>query len=507
MRYAIVSDVHANLQAWLAVRRDIAGMRADRVICLGDTVGYGPSPAEVLGELRKHVAHFLLGNHDAALCGKMDEDLFNDEAREIIRWTRGRLAPAVRRRFAAWPLTLRGKGFRCAHSDFAEPGRFPYIVEPEDAMPSWRAVTEPLLFVGHTHEPALFLLGASGKPHRVEAQDFEMEDGKRYIVNVGSVGQPRDGRADASYGLYDSERRAVFFRRVAYDVGAYRRAAAAADLPAISSAFLAHVPVGEAPAAEAAISMAFLNEAAPVAPRPPRPRAAFRPPDTADKHVRDAVLVSEITELRGRLRRWQVLAMLLGLLLAGAGLAWVRHATRAREIAPASLPAVRAEARETGVNLLVAPERPSAAGRAVSGWTLRLGDRRRQSIRVEADPDHGHVFLLRSSSPNEELILRSGPVEVRPGQRLTVEGQFRPGAGYGGFVALEVEVRRAATAGQAASVVRLVSKEPNQRRRSGWLAAQETFDLPAGAADVQVQVTGRFRGDLRVGGLSLARRP
>ncbi len=91
MRYAIVADIHANVQAWEAVLRDIASSRIDGIICLGDVVGYGPNPAEVLRSVHSHVDALALGNHDAALCGKLDPVLFNDQARHIIAWTRAAL--------------------------------------------------------------------------------------------------------------------------------------------------------------------------------------------------------------------------------------------------------------------------------------------------------------------------------------------------------------------------------------------------------------------------------
>ena len=218
MRYAIVSDLHGNLQAWRAVLRDIAGAGADRILCLGDVVGYGPNPAEVMESVYAEAHRIVLGNHDAALCGRMDTSRFNDEARQILDWTRSRVSADAVKLAATWPLQLQGRGFRCAHATFDAPARFGYVEEAEDAAASWAAVPDPLLFVGHTHRPAVFVLGASGTPHLIEAQDFVVEPGKRFLVNVGSVGQPRDGNPAAAYALYDTGRRELMFCRVPYDI-------------------------------------------------------------------------------------------------------------------------------------------------------------------------------------------------------------------------------------------------------------------------------------------------
>ena len=145
MRYAIVSDLHANLPAWTAVLLDLRSLDADRIICLGDLVGYGPQPAEVLRSVYAEVNHVVLGNHDAVVCGKLDGSLFNETARQIILWTRDRLNAQALRFLRSLPLSLRGGGFRCAHGDLADPAAFRYVIDPADAAPSWSAVEDRLL--------------------------------------------------------------------------------------------------------------------------------------------------------------------------------------------------------------------------------------------------------------------------------------------------------------------------------------------------------------------------
>ncbi|MBQ6103746.1 MAG: metallophosphoesterase family protein, partial [Kiritimatiellae bacterium] len=228
MRYAFVSDIHGNLPAWNTVLADLAVHRVDRIVCLGDVVGYGPQPAECLRGVYAHVHQMVLGNHDAVVAGKMSAESFNDRARRMIEWTGTRLGENARNLFSSLPLVLKGPGFRCTHGDFTDPAVFNYVRTEEDARANFAAVPEQLLFCGHTHEAAVFLVGGSGNVYKIEPQDFELEEGKRYLVNVGSVGSARDGDPRASYVIYDEERRGVYFHRVPFDFEAFRSAVAAA---------------------------------------------------------------------------------------------------------------------------------------------------------------------------------------------------------------------------------------------------------------------------------------
>jgi diadenosine tetraphosphatase ApaH/serine/threonine PP2A family protein phosphatase len=488
MRYAIVSDLHGNLQAWRAVLRDIAGAGAgaDRILCLGDVVGYGPNPAEVMESVYAEAHRIVLGNHDAALCGRMDTSRFNDEARQILDWTRSRVSADAVKLAATWPLQLQGRGFRCAHATFDAPARFGYVEEAEDAAASWAAVPDPLLFVGHTHRPAVFVLGASGTPHLIEAQDFVVEPGKRFLVNVGSVGQPRDGDPRASYAIHDSESGAVFFRRVPFDLDACRAAIEAAGLPPVASVFLDADPLRGR--------------------RPLREIVSFRPPETAAEGARGAVEIEDLDVLRGRVRRWKaVTAALAGLLLAGAlvagWFAW-RRASQAAEFIPAWLPTLVAADRPAGANLLSAP---AAGAPPLDGWIVRLGDCRAQEISAMPPTGDGlPAFVLTSRSALETVEIVSAPIVVVPGQRIALEAVFDKDVGFEGTVTLGATLRRAA-GGLEERVENFVVKEPNLRRRDG-LAARETVEIPAGARELRVRISGRFRGSVRVLAVSASRK-
>ena len=231
MRYAILSDIHANAAALQSVLTDAADMHAERIICLGDVLGYGPEPVEAL-ELTYRRAHVCLaGNHDDAVSGRYPVEEFTEIAAAAVKRHRAALAQKAIDWLRHLPHTCEfasadggsaDGAFACSHGEFYDPKHFDYILEPADAMPSWRERTEQLLFVGHTHKPGIFVLGESGVPHALEPMDFTLQPGKRYVVNVGSVGYPRSGACRSFYCIYDDRSRAVFFRSLPFDLEGYR---------------------------------------------------------------------------------------------------------------------------------------------------------------------------------------------------------------------------------------------------------------------------------------------
>ncbi len=223
MRYAIVSDIHGNLQAWRAVMKDLRAQQVDGILCLGDVVGYGPNPAEVLEAVRHDVPDILIGNHDAVVAGLFDAAAFQDSSRRMIEWTTQQLGAESKAFCADLPYTLIGDGFLCSHGDFSDPAAFVYLDE-ETVDRSWPVTTEQFLFVGHTHIPAVHILHPDGGFSSRPATDFQMEPGSRYAINVGSVGMPRDGDLRASYCIYDWDTGTVWFRRAPFNVNAFRRA-------------------------------------------------------------------------------------------------------------------------------------------------------------------------------------------------------------------------------------------------------------------------------------------
>jgi predicted phosphodiesterase len=229
MRYAIISDLHANWQAWAAVVEDIRENKADTIICLGDVVGYGPRPEEVLASVRQHTANFVIGNHDAAACGQLDASIFNDHAREVVEWTAQRLSPDSINFLQKVPLTIRTEDILFVHAEVQDPGRFGYIETEEAALMQFMYTRATIVFFGHTHRPLAYCHNADSIKCLPDS-DFHLAPGHRYLVNVGSAGEPRDPTdIRARYVLYDSSSRAVYFRKVRFDVDAYR-----ADLKAVN---------------------------------------------------------------------------------------------------------------------------------------------------------------------------------------------------------------------------------------------------------------------------------
>lgn len=492
MRLAITSDIHANWQAWSAVLIDIRSQGIDRIVCLGDVVGYGPNPADVMASVHAHVDHLVLGNHDAVLCGKMDPTLFNADAQRMIAWTRDRLSGNAARFFDHLPLTLAGPGFRCAHGDFSEPGAFHYVIDPPDALPSWASVPEPLLFTGHTHHPAIFLLGASGSPHVVAPQDFELEDGKRYLVNVGSVGHSRDDDTRASYCVFDTETRAVCWRRIPFDLDAYRDAMRLAGLAPEKSHLLRHDPRRTT--------------------QPLRELLNFSPAATAAQQVQNTAAVETLSVLRRDLRRWKTLALTGAMALLVAGLAaplGIRRLTHRERVIPAAYaPYHKTDISDADIarNLVVTPDAPVAAGTPIPGWQVRLGDRRRQHAEVIGESPAEMQFALHSTTARDELRLSAAPLTVQPGLRLQMQGLVLPDPDFEGTVALYLSVTRLVEGREVTDPLYLV-KKPEWLQPDGWRKAQATAKpLPNDAIRVTLDLRAKFTGTLHVRALTLTRR-
>jgi predicted phosphodiesterase len=484
MRYALVSDLHANLQAWNAVLLDSRANRIDQIVCLGDIVGYGPNPAEVLQSAYENIDHFVLGNHDAVIAGKLDAELFNAAARDLITWTQSNLSPDAITFLRTLPLSLDGGTFRCVHADAASPGAFNYVIDAEDALASWAAVPHPLIFVGHTHCPAIYVVGASGTPYRLDPQDFALEAGKRFLVNAGSVGLPRDGDARASYCVYDTVAATVCWRRIPFDLDAYRDALDTAGLTHDAAGFLRHDP------RRAAV--------------PLRDQLLFSPPRQPGKQVRDAVEVCRIDELQRDVHRWKrsfsLLLILLLVATAAAGHFTWRHLHRRLVIGPA-MPAAALHSDEPPDEGLVPRIAMPHLG-PEPDWLLDIGNRYRQTITVDSTRDYGDVFVLASDTPREEMRISAPAIRVPGSGRFQMQAAFRRSDDFAGSVVLAASVTRR-NGGTIEEIRNYRVKEPSIRRREGWLRAQETFDLPAGAETLQIHVLGRFRGSVRVAEVTL----
>ena len=230
MRYAVLSDIHGNLEALEAVLAD-AEARTDVVLCLGDVVGYGADPEACMELIASRAAATVAGNHEHAVAGLLDLDWFNDSARAAAEWTRERLDEDHRSYLAALPLQAEVGDATLVHASPERPEEWDYLVSAQDGFAAFPAFTTRLCFVGHSHLPAAWSLGSSGPGFVPGAVELSLEPGRRYIVNVGSVGQPRARDPRAAYALWDVERGRLAIRRVAYDVDTARRKILAGGLP------------------------------------------------------------------------------------------------------------------------------------------------------------------------------------------------------------------------------------------------------------------------------------
>ena len=269
MKYALISDIHANLDALEQVLKDARAHGAEQIVCLGDVVGYGPRPAETLARVREACAVVLAGNHDDAVSERADSSAFIDLAADAVQRHREALAPDARAWLKTLPYTAGIDGAVCTHGDLCDPPRFYYISDENDAAANFGATDAQLVFAGHTHVPGIFLVGRSGTVYRTEPQDFILESGKRYIVNPGSVGYPRetDGQCYSSYVLYDTDERSVAFRFLPFSVASVMqrgqtprrlRARTLAALLAAVAAVAALVAFALAPRVEVAEDPALL---------------------------------------------------------------------------------------------------------------------------------------------------------------------------------------------------------------------------------------------------------
>jgi predicted phosphodiesterase len=229
MRLAVLSDIHANLAALDAVRDDLPDI--DETWVLGDIVGYGPQPNEVIAVLQEMGARSVMGNHDGAAIGQVDVSWFNPDAARAITWTAGVVDENARAYLASLPEVRREGELTAVHGSPRDP-TWEYIIGPDVAAANLASFDTRLCLHGHTHVPIVYraedgrvevVAAAPGEPVSVQAG--------RQLINPGSVGQPRDGNSAASYAVIDTAAETVQFRRVRYDIQRTQSLMRHVDLP------------------------------------------------------------------------------------------------------------------------------------------------------------------------------------------------------------------------------------------------------------------------------------
>jgi diadenosine tetraphosphatase ApaH/serine/threonine PP2A family protein phosphatase len=233
MKYGILGDVHANLSA---LQTALAGMDAEgveEVISVGDVVGYGAAPKECIRLLQERDATVVLGNHDAAVAEILDDMHFNPYARAAVAWTRTALDSAELQWLRALPLTATLDEVQVSHGTLHRPELFNYILSLTDADPSLDIMERPVCFVGHSHIP-LTVMRFADAPTRTAYTfdpDVDLSETERALINVGSVGQPRDEDPRTAYLIYDSATRFASLKRSTYDIEHETERIRAAGLP------------------------------------------------------------------------------------------------------------------------------------------------------------------------------------------------------------------------------------------------------------------------------------
>ncbi len=232
MRYIILSDIHGNLEAMTAVLDRAKDLKPDGYICLGDIVGYGASPEEVVELVRELDPIAVMGNHDSAVLNDREAFAFNKQARDAVSWTRSHISEESRQYLRSLPLVRRLDSVLCVHASPSKPAEWGYLLSAAATVDQFTAFDEPVCLIGHSHCPLIVKMTEYGPTELKGPTEWLAADG-RYIINVGSVGQPRDGDPRAAFGLLDLDDRVVTLLRVKYDVATARERIISAGLPAL----------------------------------------------------------------------------------------------------------------------------------------------------------------------------------------------------------------------------------------------------------------------------------
>ena len=216
MRYAIFGDIHANLEALQTVLQDAAQRECTDYVCMGDIVGYNANPVECLNTIRDMNCPVVKGNHDEEAIQSTSLEGLNPLAKKAMEWTRAQLNETDRKWLEDLKMVRQVRDFTVVHASLDTPGNWTYVTNKFDAMASLSYQFTQLCFYGHTHTPVIYRKGDNVE--ELDEKQATLEIGKKYFVNVGSVGQPRDGDWRASYAIYDVETKHIQIHRLEYDI-------------------------------------------------------------------------------------------------------------------------------------------------------------------------------------------------------------------------------------------------------------------------------------------------
>jgi diadenosine tetraphosphatase ApaH/serine/threonine PP2A family protein phosphatase len=239
MRYLVFSDVHGNIEALEQVLEEARLLRPDMIVSLGDVVGYGASPDECVRLVDECARIRIGGNHDLAAAGLIGTETFGPLAQRAIQWTARRISSASRDALGEYDTMRRYGECVFAHASPVSPMQWEYILTLPQASSIFARISEKYIFIGHTHVPGIVEHHGVKGPRIVESNICAIGSGSRYLINAGSIGQPRDGIAAASFALLDTKRGTITIRRVPYDIRSAQEKIRTVGLPESLAARLA----------------------------------------------------------------------------------------------------------------------------------------------------------------------------------------------------------------------------------------------------------------------------
>ncbi|MBN1893472.1 metallophosphoesterase family protein [bacterium] len=231
MRIGVFSDVHGNLEALNEVLDALKEESVDRFICIGDVVGYGPDPNACVEKVREISDAVVAGNHDFAAAGRISTADFNENAAQAILWTQANLNPDSAHFLHELPMVFEYGDITAVHATPESPAEWHYILSENDAKRSLAASPTLICLVGHTHVPCIFVKDPEGGISLKEDHQVHFRSGEKYLINAGSVGQPRNGDTRAAYGVLDTEEGEFHFGFREYPVEKVQQKMARAGLP------------------------------------------------------------------------------------------------------------------------------------------------------------------------------------------------------------------------------------------------------------------------------------
>jgi predicted phosphodiesterase len=231
MRYGIFSDIHSNLEALNTVISAYKKEKIDKYFCIGDVVGYASNPRECIEIIKTLTTITIAGNHDWASVDLFSVDYFNLNAQDAILWTRRNLDDSNRNFLESLKLVYNNEDLTLVHGTLDNPGDFNYMTDSYIAEETLRLLETNICFIGHTHVVGTFIKDKSERIYYRQDDSLDISPENKYIVNVGSVGQPRDSNPKAAYCIYDTDKKEVQLKRIDYDIETAREKIINAGLP------------------------------------------------------------------------------------------------------------------------------------------------------------------------------------------------------------------------------------------------------------------------------------